>query len=306
MITFQFHGDVDYFEVDPVAYVPALGERGMAIYRAKLDEVRARLGPEPSDSQPWSVPDRHERWVLEWNDQRLAVLDHDVDAIIRTHAKDRKVAAWVQDTAEAFEEIGAIDLAIDWARQAVDFGPGQHSLKAADFWCKLLEEHCPGDALEARLVVFRRWPSATTAARLHEAAGREWPHYADEVVATLSPSPSDAVLFVLLTLEDAQFAWDLAHSLGLDSDRTWSELAKAYEKVDALAVLPVLNRLVENELVDAGAQHYRIAARRLARMRTLATGSDKAAEVDEIVAELREKHRRRPRLQQEFDRAGLP
>lgn len=26
MITFQFHGDVDFFELDPVAYAPALGE----------------------------------------------------------------------------------------------------------------------------------------------------------------------------------------------------------------------------------------------------------------------------------------
>lgn len=54
------------------------------------------------------------------------------------------------------------------------------------------------------------------------------------------------------------------------------------------------------------AQHYRIAGRRLARMRKLAAGSDKSAEVDDLIAELRDVHRRRPRLQQEFDRAGLP
>jgi quinol monooxygenase YgiN len=48
----------------------------------------------------------------------LAVLDHDIDAIIRTHGRDRKVAAWLQDTAEALEEIGEIDLALDWAKRA--------------------------------------------------------------------------------------------------------------------------------------------------------------------------------------------
>jgi hypothetical protein len=67
----------------------------------------------------------------------------------------------------------------------------------------------------------------------------------------------------------------------------------------------VLARLVDNELTESGAQHYRIAARRLAKMRELATGSAEAAGVDEII-ELRETHRRRPRLQQELDRAGLP
>ena len=64
------------------------------------------------------------------------------------------------------------------------------------------------------------------------------------------------------------------------SDRAWSDLVKAYEKVDPSAVLPVLNRL--------------------------AAGSEHDAEVDWFIAELRETNRRRPRLQQEFDRAGLP
>lgn len=41
-------------------------------------------------------------------------------------------------------------------------------------------------------------------------------------------------------------------------------------------------------------------------MRKLTAGTDKAADVDELIAELREEHRRRPRLQQEFERAGLP
>jgi hypothetical protein len=41
-------------------------------------------------------------------------------------------------------------------------------------------------------------------------------------------------------------------------------------------------------------------------MRKLASGTPEAAEVEELIANLRETHRRRPRLQLEFDRAGLP
>ncbi|MBM7509680.1 tetratricopeptide (TPR) repeat protein [Nocardioides salarius] len=307
MMEFQFDDDdVDYFELDPVAYAPALGDVGMAAYRKRLAEVEAKLGSRPSEDERWSSGHSHARSTLGWNAQRLAVLDHDIDAIIRTHAKDRKVAAWLQDTAKAFEEIGEIDLAIDWAKQATDFDRGHQSRKAAEYWCGLLEAHRPDEALEARRSVFRRWPSSTSAARLHKAAGKAWPEYRSEVVATLAASPSDAVLFALLTLKEPEFAWSLAHSLALDSDHTWSELVKAYEKVDPLAVLPIHQRLVENELVEAGAQHYRLAARRLAKMRKLAAGSEHADEVDDLVAELRETHRRRPRLQQEFDRAGLP
>jgi hypothetical protein len=90
--------------------------------------------------------------VLEWNERRLAVLDHDIEAIIRTHAKDRKVAAWFQDTAEAFEEIDEIALAIDWARRGMDAGPSHQALQAAEVWCRLVQQHRPGEFLEAWLL----------------------------------------------------------------------------------------------------------------------------------------------------------
>ena len=138
MLRFQFDGDVDYFEIDPVAYAPALGTSGMAAYRARLSDFQAGLGPRPSAEDRWTSQHSHEWFVLEWNARRLAVLDRDIDAIIRTHARDRRVAAWFEDTAEAFAEIGEIDLAIDWAKQATDFDRGHQSLKAAGYWCKLL------------------------------------------------------------------------------------------------------------------------------------------------------------------------
>lgn len=306
MMKFQFHGDVDYFTLDPVAYAPALGDHGMATYRTRLAELEASLGPRPTDGKRWSSPHSHAWFTLDWNAKRLAVHDRDIDAIIRTHVRDRRVAAWFQDTAEAFEEIGEIELAIDWARQATEFGPGHQSLRAAEYWCQLLAAHGPAELLDARLEVFRRWPSSGTAAQLHRAAGDAWPGLHREVTATLARSPEDAVRFALSALDDVQLAWNLAHTLELDDDRTWNDLAAAYETIDPLAVLPVLARLVDTELVNTGAKHYRIAARLLSRMRKLAAGSERHEEVDELIANLREAHRRRPRLQTEFDRAGLP
>lgn len=305
MLKFQFEGDVDYFELDPVAYAPALGERGLASYRSRLDQVRESLRPAPTESFARD-PDRHERWVLEWNDRRLAVLDRDVEAIIRTHLRDRKVAAWFQHTAEALEEIGRSDLAIEWARKAMDVGPRHQSLKAADYWCSLLAKNHPGEELAARLFVFRRWPSSATASALHSVVESEWDAYHGEVMDALAPFPADAVSFALLTLEDASLAWNLARSLELDDDHVWAGLIKSYERVDPVATLPIHRRLVEAELTEADARSYRRAARRLARMRELVAGGASAAEVDDLIATLRETHRRRPRLQREFDRLGLP
>ena len=154
MMKFQFDGEVDYFELDPVAYAPALGDLGIARYRKAVSAVADRLGQRPSPEERWSTPHSHEWFVIDWNERRLAVLDHDVEAIIQTHGRDRRVAAWLEDTARAFEEISEIGLAIDWARQAVEFDRGHQSLKAADYWCSLLAEHLPDQALDARLEVF--------------------------------------------------------------------------------------------------------------------------------------------------------
>jgi hypothetical protein len=72
--------------------------------------------------------------------------------------------------------------------------------------------------------VFGRWPSSSTAARLYRDEGESWPQHRDDVMARLADSPRDAVLFALLSLKDVEYAWQLAHSLALDDDRTWSDL----------------------------------------------------------------------------------
>lgn len=308
MMTFQFDGVVDFFTLDPVAYAQALGEVGIAAYRERLADVESRLGQRPAPEERWSSPHAGEWFTLDWNAQRLAVLDRDVDAIIETHARDRRVAAWFEDTAAALEEIGEHDLAIDWAQRAVHFDRGHQALRAADRWCALLTEHRPEELLDARVAVFRRWPSSTSAARLHETAGGAWPAYRDEVMRTLEGRPRDAVLFAQLTLRDAELAWELAHRLGLDDGQVWSELVKEREKIDPAGVLPVLRDLAVSLLEVADARNYRQSAKHLARMRTVAqrAGGEHEAEVDRLVAQLREKHRRRPRLLKELDRVGLP
>ncbi len=306
MVKFQFEGEVDYFELDPVAYAPALGEAGLSQYRAELNRIAQGLGPTPRGERRWASEDYSIRLVLEWNERRLAILDKDVGAIIRTHLRDAKVAAWFQDTAEALAEVGEYSLAIEWAQRGAEFDQGHQSVKAANYWCDLLALHRPAELLNARLTVFRRWPTALHARGLREVAGDDWRVYYDEVLVALSARPVEAVGFALSPLGDIPLAWSLAHSLSLNDDRLWASLVKSYEKIHPLAVLPVLTRLVDHDLTEAGAQHYIVAARRLKNMRRLAAGSPEATQVDNYIKELRETHRRRPRLQREFDRAGLP
>lgn len=99
MTTFQFDGEVDYFELDPVAYAPALGEKGMASYRARFDEIAADLGPKPPDarnrecgcdSDCWCRRTALGRAVKWWFPGRLVGLRRKNDAL----------AAWKKGRAE--------------------------------------------------------------------------------------------------------------------------------------------------------------------------------------------------------------
>ncbi len=58
-------------------------------------------------------------------------------------------------------------------------------------------------------------------------------------------------------------------------------------------------------LIPADAARYRAAAARLRLFRDTATAAGTPARAAALIAALREQHYRRPRLQAEFDRAGL-
>ncbi|HEX5198413.1 DUF6880 family protein [Paractinoplanes rhizophilus] len=314
MIKFQFDGTQDFFTIDVADYAEALGPAGLALYRAKLAEISDELGPKPVEQDRFADPElwrqaahaHHTRFLLDHNARRLAVVDRDIDAIVATHSRDWKVAAWLHDTAAALAEIGEFDLAIGWAKQAADFDGGHQSLAAARYWCDLLAQHRPDTEIAARLEVFRRWPSSSTAQQLRRATGHAWPAHHNEVIDTLSRSPREAVIFALHHLEDPELAWTLANNLELTDTNTWNDLADAYEHIDPIGVLPVLRDLVLADLRNTDAHAYKHAARRLRRMRRLTAGTDRATEVDNLIKTLREEHRRRPRLQREFDQADLP
>jgi hypothetical protein len=256
MFDFHFDEEVDHFELDPVAYAPALGDR-------------------------------------------------DIEAITRTHLRNGRVAAWFEDVAEAFEEIGRDDLAIEWAQRATLFDHGHQSRRAAERWWRLLTTHRPADLPDAARTIFGRWPSAGTGARLIETVGTD---SVDEVQAALEPQPRELVRFQLETLRDVPTAWESAHQLGLADPQLWGQLAKAYLPVDPKAAIRVQLQLVADSLEVADTGKYRPAARDLSKIRAsaLSVGLEALAEVDEVLAELRDRYRRRPSLLAALDRAKLP
>lgn len=302
MMKFQFDEECDFFTLDPVAYAPVLGEAGIARYRAELARRHSDLARCARARDGYS----HERFVLEHNARRLAVLDRDAEAIIATHARDGSVSAWALETAEAFVEIADVEQAIDWARRAAFTPPEHQALRAGRLWRDLLAEHHPSEVLPSSLELFERWPNQSTAAQVHAAAGDRWPGLQQQVVGRLKGRPREAVAFLLRQLADVDSAWQVAHEhADLVGAGLWGELAEARGLSHPDEAVPVLVRLANDELRETGAQYYRVAASLLVRARRFAVAAGQGDDFDAIVREMREVHRRRPRLQQEFDRAGL-
>ena len=97
MVRFGFD-DQDFFEVDPVRYASALGEDGLAAYR---DAVAARR-----DGDSFAV--RYAR-------ERLAILDRDVDALVKLLGGDLTSPYQFIRVAEAMGELGLDDEVLAWA-----------------------------------------------------------------------------------------------------------------------------------------------------------------------------------------------
>lgn len=305
LINFQFAGEVDFLRIDPVSYAPALGELGMRKYRIRLDEVAESLGPRADE---FVLDDNWVAWcALDWNRQRFAIYERDANEIVRVHQDPLNPAWGMHQTARAFTEIEDWDAAIEWARAGADSGGDLSAFQSAVLWAELVAEHRPGEVLTARHQIFASWPNAATATDLYRTVGEEeWPRWHDEVLAALVATPREAVQFALLGLQDATFAWELAHRCDLTDAQTWSDVVAAYEAIDALATVPVQRFLVEDALEVSNVGRYRPAARRLARMLTITEGTATHAEVVQSVTELRQIYRRRRRMLAEFDRAGLP
>jgi hypothetical protein len=101
MIRFRF-SDQDFFEVDPVRYQEALGEEGLAAYREAVEAI--------DDAGSFAV--RHAR-------ERLAVVDRDIQTIVKLAGGDLSNPYQFFRVAEAMAELGRDDLVLEWTARGI-------------------------------------------------------------------------------------------------------------------------------------------------------------------------------------------
>jgi hypothetical protein len=295
LINFQFDGKQDFFTPDVASYVEALGEPGLNQFEARLREIEDRLAP-PTDQFDSA------RRLVQHNFRRLAVARRDPQELIDTFP-DVSRAYQLHDLAKALREIDSIDLAITYAHKGGALDLGWQAEKCAHYWCELLDQYRPPtEATDARLTVFEAWPTSSNALALARALGDAWPSVAESAYARLRERSVRDLIETLLGLELRDRAWITAQGQLLEAS-LWDRLVASREKSDPSSVIPVMLELLAGELEIADARNYKLAVKRLKRLRALMAAGGRDEDFSPLVADLREQHKRRPRFLEELRRA---
>ncbi len=294
MVRFTFD-DQDFFTADPVRYAAALGDKGLAAYRRAVTK-RA---------------DGRSSYAATYAEERLAVLDGDLDRIVSLLGGDLSSPHQYTRVVEAMLELGRAEDALAWARRGIDATSGWQVAKLYDRAAGVLSGR--GDApgvVELRREQHERMPSSSTYAALRAAATEVggWDGGRDAARTVLAESDRGGFVDALLADGDSDTAWNAANAdAAWDAgEKRWQRLAEAREGSDPAGALRVYLRLADTALVNAGRASYQLAARRLKAARRAATAAGLAVEFDTHVLALREQHRRRPTFIAILDKAGLP
>jgi hypothetical protein len=292
MIKFWFD-DQDFFEVDPVRYANALGEDGLAAYR---EAVAARSGGSS--------------FAVRYARERLAILDGDVDALVKLLGGDLTKPHQFIGVAEAMGELGRDDDVLAWSTRGIAQTSGWQVAKLYDLACGVhVGRGSPLEVLALRRAQHERMPSSDTYGALRTAAEAldAWPVERDAARETLHRADPRGFVNALLADGEPGLAWSAAvaappESLGLD---LWLRLAESVERDRPVDALAVYQRVADEVLDTADRRAYRSAARILARARAAAESAGALDAFSAYLARLREQHRRRPTLIEILDKANL-
>jgi hypothetical protein len=295
MVRFGFD-DQDFFTVDPVRYATALDDEGLAVLRRAVDDRSAT--PDPG-------------YAVRYTQERLAVLDGDIDRVVELLGGDLTGAYQFIRVAEAMVELGRSDDALAWAKRGIESTSGWQVAKLYDIAAEVIAER--GDdvaVLDLRREQHQQMPNSASYALIRTAATSTgtWPAEQDKVREVLADRDIGGLVDVLLTDRDIDAAWDAAagtDTITIGDDR-WARLAEARETSEPAAALGVYLRLIDSTLQAADRRAYRSAVKQLKRAQRSAAAAGLSEEFDEHMTALREQHRRRPTLITILDKASLP
>ena len=309
MVRFAFE-DQDFFQIDPVAYVDALGDEGLAVDRREVAK-RSGLGSEPAGRSPLlhDVYAGFPNFAAKYAAERLAVIDRDVDRLVELLGGDLSSPHQFTRVAEAMVEFDRPADALAWARRGIAETSGWQVANLYGLAAGLLGDTGDVDeVVELRRHHHDRLPSSSTYARLQAAARANdtWDAEIAAARAVLAERDTAGLIDALLADGETDEAWHAAtsgdHQL---SPSHWQRLAEAREQTAPAAAMALYLRLADEALERADKRAYQVAIRHLKAARRAATTAGRLSDFTERVLALRERNRRRPSLIAMLDKVGM-
>lgn len=286
--------DQDFFEVDPVRYAGALGERGLPIYRRAIEERE----------------DGGRVFAVRWARERLAVLDGDKDTIVALLGDDLSAPHQFIRVCEAMAELGREDEVLLWAGRGIAETDGWQVGQLYDLASGVHERRSAlTEVLSLRREQHERMASASTYSLLRRAADAvgAWDIERDAARMALREHDLGGLVDALLDEGDVEEAWSVAHE-----DPDWDpgshrrlRLAEAREAQRPEQALPSYMLVADELLLETGRRAYAQTIPVLKHARRAADTAGQSEWFAIRIADLREQHRRRPTLIAMLDKAGL-
>lgn len=286
--------DQDFFEVDPVRYAGALGERGLQVYRHAIEERG----------------DGERVFAVRWARERLAVLDGDGEAVVALLGGDLSAPHQFIRVSEAMAELGREEEVLLWARRGIAETDGWQVAQLYDLACGVYERRSASlEVLRLRREQHERMASASTYSCLRRAADAvgAWDIERDAARLALRERGLGGLVDALLDEGEVDGAWSVAHE-----DADWEpgcsqrlRLAEAREAQRPEQALPWYMLVADELLLETGRRSYARAVPVLKRARRAAEAAGQGEWFATQVADLRERHRRRPTLIAMLDKAGI-
>ncbi|HEU5471531.1 MAG TPA: hypothetical protein VFV67_12835 [Actinophytocola sp.] len=264
--------------IELAAFADALGDAGLAAYRALVDEAWDNRSEGGDIRRALTLLVMRERLALLRADPEVAPPD-------------------IADVLPAELPSPAAFLGVA--------GRGQASWLAEFLVQAYLDCGRGSDALELRRSQLRATPTREQYAKLKETAVRleRWTEIRPWALDILCVS-GDGLVGALLDDGEQAAAWEAAEKYDC-SPPLWLEVARLWVDRHPADVLPGYRALVQESAERTGRTHYRQAVALLHELRAAAARCDRLDEFDDFVAILRARHPRKRALLDELTRAGF-
>jgi uncharacterized Zn finger protein len=300
----------DTFYGTAQTYADIFGERGLAVYRELAEAVWAKV---PSLSPGRDDPDRYgKRFRITHIMETLARQAGDVEAVVAIKKRDLSSAYAYLQIAEAYEEAGKRDLAMEWAERGVkafpvrtdgrlrEFLAGEyhrrkrHDEAMALIWAGFAES--PGlegyRSLKShadRIGLWATWREKAQE-RLRDAVAEGKRARKEDGWDRYRTADHSELVRIFLWEKDVEAAWREAHAGGC-SNGLWMDLAAKREKDHPEDVLPIYRRQVERTLDRKNNQAYQEAVALLRKVRGLMVRTGDEPGFSRYLASLRAAHK---------------